>query len=195
VKTVASLPDGISQQVSITINDRDFDVVARNTILLLLALSARSTADTGAFTLSDCVDALIHFWYSAFIPARALSWLTNTVKPLIDEVCSRIEGHSSDSILENSWEFNDGCSLRLVLAEKYWTQLQGILNAPDEMSRDSAALIRSATTLAPQRLDYRERWHYKEASPFIRIAKQQFQEDGLLLPFGHLRTAFDIPNP
>jgi hypothetical protein len=195
VKTVANLPDSISQQVSITINDRDFDVVARNTILLLLALTAESTADAGLSSLSDSVDVLIHFWYSAFIPARALSWLNNKVKPLIDEFCSQIVAKSPESILEKSWEFKHGRSLRLVLAEKYWIQLQTLLNVPDEMSRESAAQIRRTITLAPERVDYRERWHYKEASPFMRIAKQQFQEDGLLLPFGHPRTAFNIPNP
>jgi hypothetical protein len=195
VKTVANLPDNISQQISVTINDRDFDVVARNTILLLLALTTECTADAGPSSLSDCVDVLIHFWYSAFLPARALCWLNEKVKPLIDEVCSQIDDNSSDSILEKTWEFNDERSLRLVLAEKFWIQLQALLNVPDKMSRESAAQIRSVVTLAPERVDYRERWHYKEASPFMRIAKQQFQEDGLLLPFGHPRAVFNIPNP
>jgi hypothetical protein len=191
VKTVANLPNSTSQQVTITINDRDFDVVAQNTILLLLAL----TADEDISSPSDTVDILIHFWYSAFVPARAMSRLHINVKPLVDEVCSQIVDISSDSILEKSWEFLHGRSLRLVLAEKHWIQLQALLNVTDERSRESAAQIRRAITLAPERVDYRERWHYKEASPFMRIAKQQFQEDGLLLPFGHPRTAFNVPNP
>lgn len=49
-------------------------------------------------------------------------------------------------------------------------------------------------TLAPGRADYRDRWYFKDASPFMRVAKQRFREDGLLLPFGHPRIGFDIPN-
>jgi len=88
VKTVENLPNNVSQQIAITINDKEFDVVARNTILLL-ALTAETTADVGTSSLSDCVNILIHIWYSALIPTRALSWLNDNVKPLIDQVCSQ----------------------------------------------------------------------------------------------------------
>jgi hypothetical protein len=140
------------------------------------------------------VDLLIHSWYSAFISARALSQLHSKVKPLIDEVCGQIVNVSPDSILEKSWEFLPGRSVRLVLTEQHWLRLQDFLDVPDEMSHENAAQIRRAVTLAPERADYRERWYFKEASPFMRIAKQQFREDGLLLPFAHQRMAFNIPN-
>lgn len=55
-------------------------------------------------------------------------------------------------------------------------------------SSSSLSLLPSSPT------DYRDRWYYKDVSPFMRIAKL-FREDGLLLPFGHPRIAFDIPNP
>lgn len=63
------------------------------------------------------------------------------------------------------------------------------------MTPRDAVQIRTAVTLAPERADYRDRWYYKEASPSMRIAKERFREDGLLLPFGHPRAAFDVPNP
>jgi len=63
------------------------------------------------------------------------------------------------------------------------------------MTLEYAKEIRKATTLAPERADYRDRWYFKETFPFTRVAKQRFQEDGLLLPFGHPRQGFDVPNP
>jgi hypothetical protein len=62
------------------------------------------------------------------------------------------------------------------------------------MTPRDAAQIRTAVTLAPKRADYRDRWYFKEASPFIRIARQRFQEDRLLLLFRHLRVAFNVLN-
>jgi hypothetical protein len=58
VKMVTNLPNIITQQITVTINDRDFDVVARNIILLLLALTTETTADAGLS--SDSMDVVIH---------------------------------------------------------------------------------------------------------------------------------------
>jgi hypothetical protein len=178
----------MTQQINVTMNDREFDVVARNTILLLLAFTAEDA-------LSDTVEALIHVWYSALIPSSVLSRLQDTVKPLIEDVCSRIAGELPDTILSETWRFSAGRILRLVLKKRNWLQLREFLDIPDTMTREDAAQIRKAVTLAPDRADYRDRWYFKDASPFMRIAKQRFQEDGLLLPFGHPRMAFNIPNP
>ncbi|OAA37382.1 hypothetical protein NOR_07081 [Metarhizium rileyi] len=68
-------------------------------------------------------------------------------------------------------------------------------NLQSDLTAEKAAEARQKVTLAPSRADYRERWYYKEASPFKRIAKLQFQRDGLLLPFGHPRLGFNKPNP
>ena len=59
VEMVTNLPNIISQQITVTINDRDVDVVARSIILLLLALTTETTADAGLS--SDSVDVVIHF--------------------------------------------------------------------------------------------------------------------------------------
>lgn len=168
-------------------------MVARSTILLLLALTTENTADRSISSLSETVDVLIHIWYSAFIPPNALSRLQSKVKPLIDEACRQIIGTSPDAIVEKSWKFLAGSSLRLVLRERDWRRLQALLN--NDISHESATQIRRAITMAPSRADYRERWYFKEASPFMRIAKQKFHEDGLLLPFGYPRDEFKTPNP
>ncbi|KFX99826.1 hypothetical protein V490_01644 [Pseudogymnoascus sp. VKM F-3557] len=199
VKTIANLPDTMTQQLRVSMNDREFDVVARNVILLLLALTAQdfTNIDEAKETdsASDIAEALIHVWYSALIPSRVLSLLEDKVKPLITYVCDRTTDRPPSSVLAKTWTFSGGQSLRLVLKKKDWSQLQRFFDVPDGMTAGDAVQIRTAVTLAPERADYRDRWYYKDASPSMRIAKQRFREDGLLLPFGHPRVAFDVPNP
>ncbi|KFY92810.1 hypothetical protein V500_04013 [Pseudogymnoascus sp. VKM F-4518 (FW-2643)] len=191
VKTIANIPEGMTQQFRVTMNDLEFDVVARNVILLLLALTAQDSANTP----SDIAEALIHVWYSASIPSSVLSLLQDRVKPLIVEHCSRIADKPPNVVLAKTWEFSAGQTLRLELKKSDWLRLRGFYDVPDGMTPGNAAQIRTAMTLAPERADYRDRWYYKEASPSMRISKQRFREDGLLLPFGHPRGAFDVPKP
>jgi hypothetical protein len=79
--------------------------------------------------------------------------------------------------------------------ERRVASLPEFLEVPEGMTIEDATQIRSAVTLDSERADYRDRWFFKDASPFMRIAKQRFQEDGLLLPFEHPRIAFNKPNP
>ncbi|CAJ2509989.1 Uu.00g058890.m01.CDS01 [Anthostomella pinea] len=69
---------------------------------------------------------------------------------------------------------------------------------PERLSRQvmaEARKIQTAVILAPERTDYRDRWYYKDVTPFMRLSKQRFRQDGLLLPFGHPRSGFDLPSP
>ena len=59
VKTVASLPNDYSKTVSLVINDRDFDIVARNVIMLLIVLVVSDPI--------QAVDCLLHIWYSTLV--------------------------------------------------------------------------------------------------------------------------------
>ncbi|RSL58789.1 hypothetical protein CEP53_006047 [Fusarium sp. AF-6] len=59
VKTVTSLPESFRRRIAITINDNDFEVVARNIILLLTAMLSVEP--------EDGTNRMIHIWYSAFI--------------------------------------------------------------------------------------------------------------------------------
>jgi len=196
VRTIASLPDNLTQHLNVTMNDIEFDVVARNTILLLLALTTQDSTTIGTFsTPLSIAEALIHVWYSASIPASVLSLLQDRVKPLITEVCCKFAKEPPTTTLSHTWEFTNGRTLRLILKQKDWFRLADFLDVPQDLSFEDAAAIRRAVTLAPDRLDYRDRWYYKDASPFMRIAKQKFQEDGILIPFGHPQIVFDTPNP
>lgn len=186
----------MTQKVNVTMNDIEFDVVARNTILLLLALTVKDSSPAEpSTTILSTTEALIHVWYSTSIPSCVLHMLHDRVKPLIAEVCSKIANKPPSTTLGKTWEFSDGRTLRLVLQQKEWFRLLDFFDVPEDLSLEDATAIRRAVTLAPERLDYRDRWYYKDASPFMRIAKQKFQEDGILIPFGHPRMGFDKPNP
>lgn len=58
-KTIAQIPSSYNQPVDVTINDRDLDIVARNAIMLLIALVVDN--------IDEAVDCMIHIWYSALI--------------------------------------------------------------------------------------------------------------------------------
>lgn len=192
---MADLPDFFRGRVKATVNDREFMVVARNAILLLLALCDGTRESLNATEKGGIVETLIHVWYSAFIPTKILSDLSTRVKPLIDVVCDRIEHTTPNSWQGKTWKFESGNSLRLVLEKENWFRLKDFLMVPEGLTMEEARRIRTATTLAPERADYRDRWYFKDESPFMRVAKHRFQEDGLLLPFGHPREEFSIPNP
>ena len=86
------------QQFDVTINDLKFDVVARNTILLLLTLTIQDSTTAKASTLPlSNAEALIHVWYFALFPSYVLSQLQDKVKLLITKVCSKIS-HKPPSI-------------------------------------------------------------------------------------------------
>ncbi|KAK1753835.1 hypothetical protein QBC47DRAFT_303201 [Echria macrotheca] len=196
IETVVGLRDGPMGRIQVTLNDREFEVVARNAVLLLFALTAPTnnpTADEA--TTFDVAESLIHLWYSALIPARLLSQLQSRIKPLITEVCRKIASKAPGARLAKTWQLGPGRSLRLVLTKEEWLKLEKLLEASEQLTCDEATNIRTAVTLAPERADYRDRWYFKEATPSMRLAKQRFREDGLLLPFGHPRTGFDTPNP
>jgi hypothetical protein len=193
VRTVTGLPNEFKGRVHITINDREFEVVARNVILLLFAFV--SLEDTSPSSVPDTAASLLHIWYSAFLMTNLLSSLKAKVQPLIGAICAQLATKPPDTLLGKTWTFLEGSTLRLVLRQKEWLRLHQFLDVPKGLTLEKARNLRAATVLAPERLDYRERWYYKDATPSMRLAKQRFREDGLLLPFGHPRTGFDVPNP
>ncbi|OAF63257.1 hypothetical protein VC83_00215 [Pseudogymnoascus destructans] len=104
------------------------------------------------------------------------------------ELCSRIADKPPNAVWRKLGNFQR--------AKPFAIRLRGFCDVTDGMTPENATQIRTAvTTLAPERVDYRDRWYYKEASTSMRISKQRFREDGLLRPFGHPRGGFNVPNP
>ncbi|KAI3324399.1 hypothetical protein HD806DRAFT_522187 [Xylariaceae sp. AK1471] len=198
IKTIQELPNTFSHRIEVTINDRDFDVTARNVILLLFSCASHGNGNPGApdhTAMLETAEIMIHLWYSAFLPISLLSKLQSIVKPLIVEVCAKIAAKPPDTVLGKTWQFLHNTTIRVVLRKEDWLKLERYLDNPTGLEFDTACKIRSAIVLAQERADYRDRWYYKDATPFMRIAKRRFREDGLLLPFGHPRTGFNTPNP
>ncbi|KAH9204815.1 hypothetical protein DL95DRAFT_494481, partial [Leptodontidium sp. 2 PMI_412] len=156
VRRIASLPHNMMQQLDLTMNDLGFDVVARNTILLLLALTIQdwTTVETSTTPLSNA-EAFIHVWYSASFPSYVLSQLQDRVKLLIIEVCSKITKKSPSTTLGKTWTFSDGRALRLVLKQKDWLRFADFLDVPEHLSVEDAAAIRR--TVLSSMIDLLER--------------------------------------
>lgn len=184
VKSLTGLPATYSGHCEVIVNDRDFDIVARNAMLLLTALN---------FSPVVATPIMVHIWYSALIPARMIRSLRDNILPLIQEVRTKIQMKPDKSLLSKTWTFG-AQSLRLVLTKERWDRLPSYFEVPEGLSTAQAQVIRTSTTLAPEREDYVHRALYAQP-PAQRVCTMKFREEGVLLPFGSYRGEFDTPNP
>ncbi|KAM0347291.1 hypothetical protein ACHAPU_004810 [Fusarium lateritium] len=185
VKTIVELPESFDQVINLTINDRDLDVVARNAIILLIALTVEDQ--------DEAIDCIIHIWYSAHIRQSDLDLLQKCVRPLIEKVCVDKKNQPPTKQIEANWIFGT-CSVRLQLQKEAWDKVLLFTEARKGLTVGKADRIRRKNTLAKSRQDYRDR-HMIFLSSSRRVAEQQFREDGILLPFSCQRAEFNIPNP
>jgi hypothetical protein len=132
--------------------------------------------------------------YSAFIPGKVLSPIQDVIKPLISDVCLKIVCRDITIRLGKTCQFLSGRTLRLVLNGNKWLMLKKMLDITQDLTYKKAGKIRHAFVLAPERAGYRDRWDFKQPTPFTRIANHRFREDGLLLRFGHPRVGFNNAN-
>jgi hypothetical protein len=139
---------------------------------------------------SDC---MIHIWYSALIRESDLNILQQQVRPLIDDVCTKIAGRSSDSLCGKTWTFGKR-SVRVVLDKSSWDRLLLFHDVPAGLDTHQAQTCRANITLADSRKDYRDRYMCLIPRSH-RVAFSRFREDGVLLPFGFPRHDFRVPNP
>jgi hypothetical protein len=166
-------------------NDRDFDVVARNAILLLIALVCDD--------INKATDCMIHVWYSALLTEGHTNFLRQSVRTLVEDVCAKIATRQPSVIQAKTWCFS-GASLRLELTKDRWAELLQYFDAPAGLTTNRADQIRTAVTLAYERRDHRDRALF--ALPYgRRTGMAKFREDGLLLPFGASRAPFTVSNP
>ncbi|KAJ5272980.1 hypothetical protein N7478_008105 [Penicillium angulare] len=185
IMTINGLPDTYDHSIDITLNDMDFDIVARNIILLLIALTVEQ--------VNEAADCILHLWYSAHIREAHIDILESRVRPLIEDVCNKINDKSSNGLFGKTWKFKQS-SLRVVLEKPSWIRLASFVNRLDRVSNEQAKKLRTDTTLAESRKDYRDR-HMCFLPISYRIPFVKFREDGILLPFGQPRHEFQFPNP
>jgi hypothetical protein len=195
IKTLRSLSESFSQHVDVTVNDWEFDVVARNTITLLLIFASLDDISSDPASYGPVAEALIHVWYSTFITQTLLSSLQDKVGALLRNSCTHSTELTSGGMVKKTWSFPRDKALSITLRADHWPQIEKFLEIPTALTREYAKEIRAAVVVSPERADYRDRWYYKDAYPSMRLAKRKFRIDGLLLPFGHPRTDFNVPNP
>ena len=184
VMTLTGLPATYTGHCEVSANDKDPDIVARNAILLLVALQ---------FSPEVATPIMLHIWYSALVSAEMLRSLQNSVLPLIQEVCKKIQAKPAHALLSKTWTFGSR-SLCLVLTKEQWDCLPLYFEVPDGLSMAQAQAIRASSTLAPERKDYLERALLSQP-PAWRTCTVKFRKDGILLPFGSARKELDTPNP
>ncbi|KAM0080378.1 hypothetical protein ACKRZS_007473 [Fusarium odoratissimum] len=103
-------------------NDHEFDVVTRNVIILLLALTADDRDET--------VDCILHIWYSSFIRKSHVDILKQPIQPLIQSVCDKVKDKPARRILGKTWTFEKR-SVRLVLEKEAWDKLLSFMDVLD----------------------------------------------------------------
>lgn len=179
------MPEAYNKELKLTLNDRDLDIVARNTIMLILLLAVEDTA--------AAVDCVLHIWYSAQIEVSHIELLDTAVRPLIEDMCQKIAKKLEDVLLAKTWSWGTK-SVRLVLSKKAWEATLSYLSLPTGLSSQKAHDLRLVVTLAPQRKDYVDR-HLFSQTPTQRVCLMKYRTDGILLPFGNPRKCYDVPNP
>ncbi|OJJ76995.1 hypothetical protein ASPBRDRAFT_49989 [Aspergillus brasiliensis CBS 101740] len=185
IQTFSRLPGSYDRSLEVTINDRDIDVVARNVIILFLFLGMEKG--------DEVVECIIHLWYSAFVRESDMELLGRRVRPLIEGFYETIKDATPGSLIPNTWTFGKR-SLKVILNKQSWCRLLTYLDVPTGLTVERAQSIRTANTLAESRKSFRDNC-MSSMSPSHRIAFYKFREDGLLLPFGHPRHEFRVPNP
>ena len=185
IKTIGDLPSSYKHDLEVTINDRDFDLVARNVILLLIALVVEDP--------KEAIECMIHLWYSVLLRESDLDILHKHLRPLIEEACNESEGMQPKELIEKSWKFGNSL-LRVSLDRQSWRRLLTYLTKPDGLTADRAREIRKASVLCHEGR-YSRDLHLACLSQSRRFINLKFREDGLLLPFGSPQHEFKEPNP
>lgn len=185
ITSISSLPSTYKRSIHVTSNDLDFDVVARNIIILLIALIVE---DDGT-----AVDCMLHIWYSAALRQAHLDILTLRIRPFIEDVTQKVASKPAGSLLGKTWTLGSH-TIRVELTKQQWDALLLFFDIPPGLTPALAKQARDAVVSAPSRLDYRER-HMVMLQPSHRLCFAKFREDGILLPFGKSRDRYSVPNP
>jgi hypothetical protein len=184
VKTISGLPETYKAECSVVINDKQPIIVVRNIIMLLVALN---------FDIKVAVPMMIHVWYSAALPRSMVDALQSKILVLIEDVSNKIKNKPNGSLQAKTF-VSKRSKLRVVLKKEEWLELAKQLMVSETLTLQESQEIRRRITLAPERIDYRDRamlsW-----SGALREVDNHFRSEGILLPYGCSVDTFDTPNP
>lgn len=184
IKTIAGLPEGHEGNCVAVLNDLDFIIVARNAIMLLIALQYESDA---------AVPMIIHLWYSALLPSCVMHAIQTNILPMVEHVCQKIKTKPGGALQAKTFEMGDR-KLQITLKKEDWVRLARFCQVPEGLTAEAAQRIRRRITLAPERVDYRDRALLNMPAG-VRQGEMYFRHTGVLLPYGCSIKDFDTPNP
>lgn len=184
IKSVVGLRQEYKGKCTIVLNDKEPVIVFRNAIMLLVALY---------FDAKTAVPMMIHLWYSALLPRSMVQALQSSILPLVEDVCKKIEDKPAGGLHAKTFTINDR-QLRLVLRKGEWSHLAQHFQVPGGLTVQEANEMRRCVTLAPQRIDYRERSMLQKPGT-LSLVDTHFRKEGVFVPHGSSLDAFDTPNP
>ncbi|EEB93239.1 hypothetical protein MPER_08134, partial [Moniliophthora perniciosa FA553] len=176
IKTVNSLPEGYSGQLTILLNDRNPLVASRN-VLILTFLGIMDSVDEAA-------EFALHLWYSIFLPMEHASHAHMALSR--HEILKQgFRGQNvpltQSSTLSTTFSL---ATLERIVANMKFTSV-------DPWTANNAL---NAVMNGPERIDHRERF-YAGLKPSHRVAMEQWKRFGLLLPFSTANANFNLANP
>lgn len=186
VKTIDSISSTYAGHCEVYVNDREFDSIARITMLLLIAHT---------FELKIAANMMIHPWYSACLPKDLYQNLNDHIRPIIEEVCEKISNKDDTTLQAKTWRLEGRqATVRFVLPKSAWYRLLSYFSAPEGLTRDKANETRRSVVLAPGRKDHLGRVLNLQ-QPYRRVAEMRYRETGVLMPFSASMDDYQIPNP
>jgi hypothetical protein len=166
-------------------NDNDLDIVARNTILLMIAQQ---------FETEEAVPAMIHLWYSARLPTAMLEMIQDKLLPMVEDVCTKIVSKADNVPLAKTFKLESGSSLRVVLTKPDWNRFKAYFTVPEGLTFEEIETMRGKAVYDPARRDYYHKGMYTYW-PSLRMCADKFRRDGIFLPYGSSRNKFVAWNP
>lgn len=118
METVVGLPHDFKQGCKFIINDKHWNVVARNAITFLLAF---------VFPNGEASELIVHFWYSASLSSRMWRGITEKVTPLISDIVKENKEKTDSAVLTKHWKFGTS-SISLTIKTKEWEMLLEMIN-------------------------------------------------------------------
>lgn len=146
MKTVSCLPDNYCGHFTVDINDKDENIVARSLSILLIALK---------FPPEEASTAILHFWYSAFLPSSLTEPIRYRILPVIEKVLHS-ELADSTTLIQSSWSHNL-VTLRAALPRETWERLKFYFSESPSVSFKAGLELMQSVTLAHERRDFRDR--------------------------------------
>ncbi|KAJ7173458.1 hypothetical protein C8R46DRAFT_115452 [Mycena filopes] len=179
IRTVNSLPWDYAGYCDILLNDTNPVLVNRNLVILFVLLSSGPS-------LEEAAEFATHLMYSAALPGAGAEYVKRCVEFIYD---------SDESDVDLSFQ---RCLDTRGEGKVYCVQPSAGIKKLLEMFHSSYPLTSALksmkeTTLAPDRLDFREKY-FAGLKPSHRMAFQRFRESGILAPFSLNTSNFTQPN-